>query len=44
MLLARFKPDTVSRRVEDALICTLDCIAKLGMAGFIVVWAIQTSD
>ena len=44
MLLARLKPSMVSRPVEDALICALDCIAKLGMVGCIVVWAIQTSD
>jgi len=44
VLLGRLKPAVVSRLIEDALICALDCVAKLGMAGFILVWAIQTSD
>jgi len=30
--------------MEDVLLCLLDCLAKLGMEGLIVVWALFVFD
>ena len=39
VLLGRAQCHLISKDTEDAILCILDCIAKLGMEGLIVAWS-----
>ena len=40
VFLGRAQNQLISKSAEDALLCILDCIAKLGMEGLIIAWAL----
>jgi len=44
VFLGRAQCQVISKSMEDVLLCLLDCLAKLGMEGLIVVWALFVFD
>ena len=44
VFLGRAQLKMISKPTEDTLLCVLDCLAKLGMEGLIVFWAVFVWD
>ena len=44
VFLGRAQLKMISKSTEDTMLCVLDCLAKLGMEGLIVVWAVFIWD
>jgi bacteriorhodopsin len=44
VFLGRAQLKIISKSTEDTMLCILDCLAKLGMEGLIVAWAVFIWD